>query len=57
MVAARSTEQIVADFHATDLLLENRATLSPDDDAAICVTRGWMIDELERRDEVHRIGL
>jgi hypothetical protein len=55
MTAAMSTDTIVTAFELTDELIAQK--LPTADYLAVCDTRGWMIDELERRGAEFRIGL
>lgn len=52
LLAGSTTAELVLIFRMTDSLLERRAELAPVDDASICMTRGWLIDELDRRGEL-----
>jgi hypothetical protein len=53
--AQMTTQQIVAAFLITDKLLEDN--LPTDQYMQVCDARGWMIEELARRDELFLIGL
>jgi hypothetical protein len=50
-----TTQQIVAAFAITDALLADG--LTDEQYMQVCHTRGWMIEELGRRDELFLIGL
>lgn len=51
----QTTAQIVEAFTLTDALLDQNITT--DQRLAVCETRGWMIDELAKRNQAHLIGL